>query len=75
MVKTRVLRLRGVKGRNASDQIAFCAYHLFLVEVQRNATFSTCDACVITTWRLGLQAPLVARNKKTGPPFLEFKWC
>ena len=22
----------------------------------------TCDACVITTWRLGLQAPLVARS-------------
>ena len=22
----------------------------------------TCDACVITTWRLGLWAPLVARN-------------
>ena len=22
----------------------------------------TCDACVITTWRLGLRAPLVARN-------------
>ena len=24
----------------------------------------TCDACVITTWRLGLRAPLVARNNK-----------
>ena len=23
----------------------------------------TCDVCVITTWRLGLRAPLVARNK------------
>ena len=23
----------------------------------------TCDACLITTWRLGLRAPLVARNK------------
>ena len=29
----------------------------------------TCDACVITTWRLGLRAPLVARNNKTGPLF------
>ena len=25
----------------------------------------TCDACVIATWRLGLQAPLVARNDST----------
>ena len=23
----------------------------------------TCDACVITTWRLGFRAPLIARNK------------
>ena len=23
----------------------------------------TCDACLITTWRLGLRAPLVVRNK------------
>ena len=22
----------------------------------------TCDACIITTWRLGLRAPLVTRN-------------
>ena len=29
----------------------------------------TSDACVITTWRLGLRAPLVARNNKTGPLF------
>ena len=27
----------------------------------------TCDACVITTWRLGLRAPLVARNKMKKP--------
>ena len=25
----------------------------------------TCDACVITNWRLGLRAPLVVRNKQT----------
>ena len=33
------------------------------MEVQENAgIIYTCDACVITTWRLGLWAPLVARN-------------
>ena len=26
----------------------------------------TCNACVITTWRLGLRAPLVARKNYTG---------
>ena len=39
MVKTRVIRLRGVEGRNARDQIAFCAFHSFLVEVQMNAGY------------------------------------
>ena len=37
MIKTRVIRLRGVEGRNARDQIAFCAFHSFLVEFQTNA--------------------------------------
>ena len=34
MVKTRVVRVRGVECRNARDQIAFCVFHSFLVEVQ-----------------------------------------
>ena len=64
MVKTRVIRLRVLEGPNARDQIAFFAFHSFLVEVQTNAGCwpHTCDACVTTTWRLGLKAPLVARN-------------
>ena len=33
MVKTRVIRVRGVEGRNACDQIAFYTSHSFLVEV------------------------------------------
>ena len=37
MVKTHVIRLRGAEGRDAGDQIAFCAFHSFLVEVQTNA--------------------------------------
>ena len=39
MVKTRVIRLRGAEGRDARDQIAFCAFHLFLVEVQTHAGY------------------------------------
>ena len=61
MVKTHVIRQRGVEVRNARDQIAFCSFHSFLVEVQTN----TWHACVITTWRLGLWAPLIAHNDCT----------
>ena len=39
MVKIRVIRLRGVKGRDARDQIAFCTFDSFLVEVQTNAGY------------------------------------
>ena len=61
MVKTRVIRLRGVEGRNAPDQIAFSCARSFLVQVQTNAGYihCTCDACATTTWRLGLRVPLV----------------
>ena len=37
MVKTRVIRLRKIEGPNASNQIASCTFHSFLVEVQTNA--------------------------------------
>ena len=60
MVKTRVIRLRVIEGPNAHDRSAFCAFHSFLVEVQTNAGYIHADACVKTTWRLGLWAPLVA---------------
>ena len=30
-----MMRLRVIKGPNARDQIAFCAFHLFLMEVKR----------------------------------------
>ena len=39
MVKIRVIRLRGVEGRNARGQITFCEFHSFLVEVQTNAGY------------------------------------
>ena len=39
IVKTRVNRLGVIKGPNTRDQIAFCAFHSFLVEVQTNAGY------------------------------------
>ena len=33
VVKTRVMKLRVIEGPKALDQIAFCAFHSFLVEV------------------------------------------
>ena len=39
MVKTRVIKLRGTEGPNVGDQIAFYAFHSFLVEVQTNAGY------------------------------------
>ena len=78
MIKTRVIRLRVIEGPNAREQLTFCT---FLEEVQTNAGYirATRDACVVTTWRLGLRAPLVAHKKvqiqkewlvtPTWPPF------
>ena len=37
MLKRRVIRVREVEGRKARHQIAVCAFHSFLVEVQTNA--------------------------------------
>ena len=39
MVKTCAIRLRRVQGRDACDQIGFCAFHSFLVDVQMNAGY------------------------------------
>ena len=49
MVKTHVIRLRVIEGPIASDQIEFCAFHSFLVEVQTNPGYIL--ACV--AWRFG----------------------
>ena len=38
-VKTHIIRLQVIEGPNARDQIAFCAFHSFLVEVQMNAGY------------------------------------
>ena len=37
--KTSVTRLRVIEGSNALDQIAFCTFHTFVVEVQTNAGY------------------------------------
>ena len=39
VTNNRVIRFRVVERPNASDQIAFCASHSFLVEVQTNAGY------------------------------------
>ena len=64
MIKTRVIRLCGVEGRNMHDQIVFCTFHSFLVEVQMNAghIHATHAKFIVTTWRLGLQVTRGARN-------------
>ena len=49
MVKTRAIRLRVIEGSNERDQIVFCAFPAFLVEVQTKLPY-TCRACVIATW-------------------------
>ena len=40
IVKTRVIRLRVIEGSNTRDQIALCAFHSILVEVQTNTGYS-----------------------------------
>ena len=62
MVKTRVTRLRRVEGRNACDQVRFFAFLFILSGSPNECCLHTCDACVITTWRLGLRATRGARN-------------
>ena len=53
---TRVIRV--IEGPNVHDQIAFCAFHPSLVEVQMKAGLHTCNACVITTWPEFLESRL-----------------
>ena len=57
------------RGPHVSDQIAFCQFHSFLVEVQTNAGY------IHTThaWRLGLPAPPVTRNNHEKPSGVDNK--
>ena len=59
-----MIRLWVIEGPNVSDQIVFCAFHPFLVEVQTNPGYiQLYKIHSVTTWRLGLQALPVACNK------------
>ena len=53
--------VRGVEGPNARDLSVLCSP--FILSGSPNECWlQTCDACLITAWRLTLRAPLVARN-------------
>ena len=52
-------QLQVIEGPNARENCVKC---IPFVLSMRLCKLHTCDACVITTWRLGLQAPLVVRN-------------
>ena len=61
MVKTRMIRLPGVEGQNVWSKCFLCIP--FILSGSPNECWLyTWNACVITTWRLGLRAPLVTRN-------------
>ena len=64
MVKTRVISLRVIENPKAHYQSAFCAFYAFLVGSPNECWLHLCDACLITTWTLGLRAPLFARKNK-----------
>ena len=64
MVKTHVIRLRGVEGWNTRNQIAFFCLPFILSGSPNECWIHTCDACIITTWRLGLQVPRGTCNNK-----------
>ena len=52
-----------LKSQDAHDQIAHYASHSFLVEVEIYAGYIySVHVCIIVTWKLGLRAPLLARD-------------
>ena len=54
-----VIKLWGVESQNMHDQTAFNCIPFILSGSPNKCWLHT---CIITTWRLGFQAPLVARN-------------
>ena len=63
-VKTRVIRLQEVEGQITHDQICVMCIPFILSgsPFQMLATY-ICDACIITTSRLGLGAPRLPQSK------------
>ena len=70
MVKTRMVRLRVIEGTKkcAWSKCVLCIFPYILSGSPNECWLHTCDAYIIKTWRLGLQAPLVACNN----PFTYF---
>ena len=58
---TRDQITRGRRLKRAWSNCVLCIPHI-LGGSQNECWLHICDACVITTWRLGLRAPLVAHN-------------
>ena len=52
------------RGRRSKRSWSICVLCIpFILSKSSNESWlHTCDTCVMTTWRLGLRAPLVARN-------------
>ena len=57
-----MIRLRRVEGQNAWSNCILCIP--FILSGSPNKCWlHTCDTCIISIWRLGLQAPRAACNK------------
>ena len=70
VVKTRVTRLRVIRRRFKRAWSNCVLYIPYILSGSPNECWlHTCNACVITSWRLGLRAPLVAHNKMKRPYF------
>ena len=70
--------MQGRKSKHAQSNCVLCIPFI-LSGSPNECCLHRCDVCIITTWRLGLWAPLVARNNfmlmeqekfKTVPDFL-----
>ena len=64
MVKTCVIRLRGIEGQNTAWSNYVLCIPFILSGGLNESLLHTHDACIITIWRLGLRAPLVTRHQK-----------
>ena len=62
MVKTRMIRLRVSRRSKCTWLNCILYFPLILTGSPNECWLHTCYACIITTWRLGLGAPLVTRN-------------
>ena len=61
MVKTRVIKLRGIGSLNLPDQITVILCIPFTLSGSLNEAghIRVLFACIITPWKLGLWAPLI----------------